>query len=407
MTTTAQTERDTIRQLARRVAELAGGQKNRRIMQRWKDCNARRPVDRAPVWCRPVGCWSELLPAEAFVCQDPTLRRIEGTFRSILIKDDIGDDSIVPGTFDVPAVFDVDPANRYGVDVRRQRPDDAGGAWAYDPPLKSDADFEKLRLPTFTYDAAETRRRLDAAETLLGDILPVRRTCGAPGTATLGNPAAYLRGLTEMMLDCAAAPARMHRLMAYVRDWTLTAMDQVASAGLLTPNNTGPMTCSDPVGPARPGGRVGYENLWVHANSQEFDQVSPAMWEEFCLAYQLPIIERFGASYYGCCENLTHKIDPVLAIGNLRMFTCSAWTDLDVVRAKCGRDYVIMWRQKASDVVFPDDVATIRRDLQNGARSLRGHHYQIVLRELQTLVGHMDRLHVWTAEAKDAAARWA
>jgi hypothetical protein len=66
-----------------------------------------------------------------------------------------------------------------------------------------------------------------------------------------------------------------------------------------------------------------------------------------------------------------------------------------------------MWRQKASDVVFPDDVETIRRDLEEGMRTLRGCHVQIVLRELQTLAGHPDRLHVWTRLAKETAARFA
>jgi hypothetical protein len=50
-----------------------------------------------------------------------------------------------------------------------------------------------------------------------------------------------------------------------------------------------------------------------------------------------------------------------------------------------------MWRQKASDVVFPDDVETIRNDLEQGCKQLQGFHYQIVLRELQTLSGHPDR----------------
>lgn len=78
----------------------------------------------------------------------------------------------------------------------------------------------------------------------------------------------------------------------------------------------------------------------------------------------------------------------------------------DVVIDKCGADYTIMWRQKASDVVFPDDPSTIRRDLFEGARRLQGCHYQIVLRELQALAGHPDRLHVWTAHAKEAAAEY-
>jgi hypothetical protein len=65
---------------------------------------------------------------------------------------------------------------------------------------------------------------------------------------------------------------------------------------------------------------------------------------------------------------------------------------LEAVQNAVGRDYVILWRQKASDVIFPDDVETIRRDLAEGCKQLQGYHYQIVLSELQTLSGHPDRL---------------
>jgi hypothetical protein len=38
---------------------------------------------------------------------------------------------------------------------------------------------------------------------------------------------------------------------------------------------------------------------------------------------------------------------------------------------------------------------------------LQGFHYQIVLRELQTLSGHPDRLHEWTRAAIEMAAEYA
>jgi hypothetical protein len=69
-----------------------------------------------------------------------------------------------------------------------------------------------------------------------------------------------------------------------------------------------------------------------------------------------------------------------------------------------------MWRQKASDVVFPDDVQTIRRDLEDGCRQLQGFRYQIVLRarpRVQTLSGHRDRLYEWTRAAIEMAAKHA
>ena len=60
-------------------------------------------------------------------------------------------------------------------------------------------------------------------------------------------------------------------------------------------------------------------------------------------------------------------------------FHIVVWTSLEAVQRAVGQDYVIMWRQKASDVVFPDDepgrpaAATIRRDLEQGCQQLQGY----------------------------------
>ena len=407
MSTDADRERAWVRELAHQVATIAADPENERIPKRWRDVNALRKPDRAPVWCRPVGAWPELLPEDELRCEEPWLRSVERGFRRTLIKRDIGDDSPVDEWFAVPAVFDREPASVWGLEVKRRPSGVAGGAWAYDPALTTEADFDKLRLPTYAYNHERTEAALARAHDLLGDILPVRRVCGIPLGATLCNYAAALRGLTEIMMDMATQPHLVHRLMAHVRDGVLGAIDQVEATGLLTPNNTGPMTCSDPVGPPPADGTLTCKNLWLMANSQEFDQVSPAMWDEFLLRYQMPIYERFGLTGYGCCESLTHKLDGVLSIPNLRIFVSSAWTDLHKVVERVGTDYVIMWRQKASDVVFPDDETTIRRDLVEGTRKLQGCRYQIVLRELQSLFGHRDRLHLWTRLAKEAATRHA
>ena len=404
---TKQNERSIVRDLAKQVAELANEEKNETIRRRWRDVNALRKPDRPPVWCRPVGAWGEILPDDSLTCTDPWLRNAERDFRRILFKREVDDDDPLDDHFPVRAAFDVDPPNTWGLDIGRHKPNVAGGAWQYDPPLKTEADLDKLRLPTFTYNDEKTQAAQSKADDLLGDILPVRLVCHAPLSVTLCNYAAYHRGLTEIMMDMAVSPELMHRLMAHFRDGVLKAMREVEAAGLLTPNNTGPMNCSDPIGAEPVGDKHTYKSLWCMANSQEFDQVSPAMWEEFLLNYQKPIFEQFGLVGYGCCENLTKKIDGVLSIPNLRIFVSSAWTDLDKVIEKVGTDYVIMWRQKASDVVFPDDIATIRHDLDEGLRKLKGCHVQVVLRELQTLAGHPDRLHHWARAAKDIAAKYA
>lgn len=399
-------EREEVRNLARQIAELAASERMDKIRQRWRDANARRSGNRAPVYCRPIGCWPELLPEEFLVCTDPGLRRLEREFRKKLLKHEIGDDTIIEDKMGVAAVFRVTPENKWGLEPQRKHSGIDGGAWAYDPPLKSMRDLDALQLPRFQYDAEETDQRVNWLNDVLGDILPVSIYCGPLLGGTIGSHVADLRGLGQMMMDMMLEPEWLHRLTAHIRDAVLQAMADVAETGLLTPNNHGEMYCADPIGSPPASSRpYTYANCICAANSQEYDQVSPAFWEEFCLNYQLPIFEEFGAVAYGCCENLTQKINAVLRIPNLAIFVSSAWTDLDTAIDHIGDRHTIMWRQKASDVVLPDDTSGTRKHLDEGCRRLRDCHYQIVLRELQTLADHPNRLHEWTRLAIEAAER--
>ncbi|HBG26908.1 MAG: hypothetical protein A2Y10_10515 [Planctomycetes bacterium GWF2_41_51] len=407
MKNSLQHERQIVRSLVEKVAEYSSETENQRIIQRWKDVNALRKPDRAPVWCRPVGCWKELLPQEILQCKNPWLRSLEYKFRQLLIKRYIGDDEPIMPYFEVNAVFDAKPSNIWGVEVGKHKSTSDGGAWAYDPPLKIETDFDKLILPKYIYNKVATARLMEQTNELLGDIMEVRLQYGPDfDSATMGTAAADLRGLEQIMMDMIAEPKLMHRLASYLLEAQQTKLDMWEKSGMITPNNNMPMLLSDPVGQRRADGTYTLSNCWCAANSQEFDQVSPAMWEEFCLNYQKKILKRFGYVCYGCCENLAKKIDGVLSIPNLRILVCSAWTGLDAVLERVNKDYCIMWRQKASDVVFPDNIKKVRQDLEEGFKKLKGQYFQVVLRELQTLCGHQDRLHAWTAIAKELAAKY-
>jgi hypothetical protein len=103
---------------------------------------------------------------------------------------------------------------------------------------------------------------------------------------------------------------------------------------------------------------------------------------------------------------LTRKIDGVLKIPNLRIFVCTAWTDLEKVVDAVGDRYTIMWRQKATDVVFANDMTSIQKHFEEGMRIAQGCYVQIVLRELQTLNGRPERLADWAKVAKDVVAKF-
>jgi hypothetical protein len=394
-----------VRDLARRAAELASSEEYERRRKRWRDVNERRRPDRAPVWCRPAGVWKDLLPPEALQCADPFCRSVEYTLRQQLFKHSLGDDHIFEPWWGVGAVWDCDTEHVWGVPIGCLVESTELGGFRYDPPVKALEDYERVTVPTFTYNERKTETALSRMADLLGDAMPVRLTCQPPVGPSQGIILQQLRGMQAMLDDLAFHPELVHRTMAKLTEGALRAARVAEALGLLTPNHYGPMVCSDAVNGTAAAGAVKLHNLWVTANSQEFQVVSPRMQEEFLLNYQIPVMQQYGAVEYGCCEDLTHKIDIVLRIPNLRVFVCSAWTDLDRVVEKCGARYTIMWRQSAQAVVYPDDLAPIRRHLAEGMRKLRGCYYQVVLRELETLHGHPNRLREWAQAAIAAAER--
>jgi hypothetical protein len=173
----------------------------------------------------------------------------------------------------------------------------------------------------------------------------------------------------------------------------------------MTENNDDPIHFSESLKTSPPNVPVHTRDMWLRTESQQFQGVGPDMWREFCLAYQKPIMQRFRYVSYGCCENLTDRIDDVLAIPNLRIFVKGPWTDLPTAAAKCQDRFSIVWRQMASEVIFATDMSPVRKRLEEGMVISQGCHRSIVLQEVATCNGNPRRLHEWVTMAKDVAER--
>jgi hypothetical protein len=395
--------RATIRELAQRAAEIAASADMAYCRRLWRDVNSLRLPERPPVICHP-GCWEELLPRASLVGQDPFEANVEYQLRQMLYKWEIGDDTVIEPWWGVPAAIHLEGEHEWGLPVGYTHSGVPGGAWRYEPPIREEADLERIVPPRYRHDAAATDETAARMHDLLGDILPVRVTCSVPGPgAWLHGWATQLCGVKELLLYMMDRPRWVHRLMATLRDGFLGVMAQIEGMGVLTLNNTGLMACDDLPQPDS-NGHVRLCDLWGRGESQEFQGVGPAQYEEFLLRYQRPILERFGLTFYGCCEDLTNKIALVLSIPNLRRFVCSPWTDLGKLVAAVGDRYCIEWRQKATDVVFAPDMAPIRKHLERGLRTARGTPIQIVLQELETVNGRPERLKEWAAAAKETGA---
>jgi len=400
-------ERSYIRELAAMTVEIAREPRMKPIIKRWRDVNSGRMPDRAPVWCRPAGCWSEMLPQDSLVCKDPFLKKMEYYLRQTLLRRDIDDDHPVYEYFKVNAVIECNSETPYGFEYKKHSLDEEGSAWGYESALENADDFKRLVVPQYKFNAEKTAEQIALHENLLGDILEIKATAvnGFFSVATVCSQAANLRGMEQMMMDMLLEPELMHHLMRVITDGVMNYLDAVEESKLIVPNIDEAMLMSDPLRPLSKDGKYTLKDCWCAGNSQEFDQVNPKMTQEFLIDYQNEIFERFGASCYGCCENLTQKIDQVLTVPNLRIFVSSAWSDLAKIVKKTEGKHCIMWRHSASDVTCLENLNKVRKDTEKGAKILKGRRYQVVLRELQTLLGRENRIYDWAQMCKEIIAK--
>ncbi|MFW5857315.1 MAG: hypothetical protein ACOCX4_05495 [Planctomycetota bacterium] len=402
-------ERELVRSLAKEYAAAAADPVMEERRQLWRNLHNLK-VTRPPIYVRAFA-WKEM-PQKECACEDPFLRGIEAFFRNQLFRYSFGDDTVLDPWFTVGAAL---TCWGWGLSGDRTHSAEAGGSWKVDYPVKDlEADLEKLRPPQHGIDEAATAERLERTREVIGDILPVTLDRGPAYRNFAGDISTdlhYLRGIENFMLDMMDNPGAYHRLLAFMRDGVLRTHDQAEAAGdwcLVSQGNQA--FCFGGEGirePAPDVCGVPRKDLWCFCAAQEHTLVSPAMHDEFLFQYQKPILEHFGQVAYGCCEDLSKKIDMLRQLPNLRRIAVSPMADVGACAEQIGTDYVISYRPSPADMVAygfdPDRVRTI---LRQDFAALRGTHFDITLKDVETVEGDPDRCRRWTAVVREEIDRY-
>jgi hypothetical protein len=395
---------EVLRGLARQYAERAADpiqDERRRLWSRLNSLKAERPTVLATfgmwnVWCR------EVFADSTMQCEDPFHRAYERMLRMALFAADIGDDTIFEPWITVDAVRAGGWRRMYGLEEGNSGVTEEGGSWQFDPPIKDWADIGKLDPAPHRIDEEATARLVERVEGIFGDILPVnveRGPAWSGFSADISTSLAGLRGLEQVMIDMYESPGELHHLLGLMRDAVLAAQDAAEAAGDygLTSQGNQAMTYCEELEPPRAnsGPRV-RRNLWGFCAAQEFALISPKMHDEFLLQYQLPIIEKFGLVAYGCCENLTQKIDMLRRVPNLRTIAVTPSADVAKCADQIGQDYVMSWRPNPTDMVCASfDEDRIRRIIRAGMEASKGCTVTLHLKDVETVQGEPDRLKRW------------
>ena len=401
-------DRTTLRDLAKRVAGIAALPVMAERREMWTRHNALRRV-RPMVLVFPEGAWRELLPRDACRCAGEDARRIEWQLRRRLYHHEhLHDDTVIEAEWFVDAVIH---STGWGLEPRWHPSSDPTGAKGFDPVIRSPGDVDKLRLPDFTYDAEATARREAAIRELLGDILTVKRRGVRHVSFHLMAQYCNRRGLGEAMMDMAVRPQMVHDALSTFAAGERKRLEFYVRRNLLSLNNDSTYHSSGGNGytddlPAEgfDPDRVRLADMWGSAESQEMAQVSPEMHAEFALAYEKPLLEPFGLTGYGCCEDLTRKLDEVLAIANLRRVSISPWADVEACAERLQGRCIFSWKPHPAHLCGAFDPGRIRDYLRHAVEATTGCVFEMILKDTHTCENRPERFTRWTDIARELAA---
>ena len=406
-----------LRELAKQYSEIAAKPVQEERRRLWRDHFSLKHT-RAPILVT-YGMWNvwcqEVFPDEVMQCEDPFYRSHERWLRMQMFHDTIGDDYIFEPWIAASVAYATSGGiygEAWGVSATRTTSDTHGGSWKATPPIQSWDDMSKLEPPPHAIDEEATRRNVERLTDAVGDILTIDVSRGpilSGFAADISTTLAGVRGLEQIMIDMYESPEQLHSLLAFLRDGVLANQQQAEDAGDISvncgQNQAMPYEESLPAREPNTRNRKRSE-LWGFFAAQEFALISPEFHDEFLLQYQLPIIEKYALVHYGCCEDLTRKIDMLRRIPNLRSIAVTPVADVARCAEQIGTDYVISWRPNPTDMVCAGwDEDRIRRQLTNGLAACRDGFPHIHLKDIETVQGDTNRLRRWTQIAREVVER--
>ncbi len=399
-------DKQILRDLAKQVAEIAAQPVQKERIKNWTALNSLKP-NRPMVFADPQNGWGELTPTNPCQCEHPSVSHWEWNLRASLIRNQlIKDDAPIMNILDVN--WDI-KITGFGLAETQHRTGFEGGSYRWEAPIKTADDMKKLTFQEFDVDRESTEATYCLAQEIFGDILNVRKVGVNFFRFGLTRVLIHLRGLDQMMIDMYEEPELLHDLMAFLRDNHTHFMDFCERENVLSLNN-GPEMINGSGGnavntdlPASDfNGTVRLKDMFCWGESQETVGVGPKQFDEFVLAYQLPLMKRFGLVDYGCCEPVDNKIDLIIAkVPQLRWVSVSPWANREMLAQKIGNKFVYVYKPNPSRICSPTpDWKAAEEEVRETLRIAKGCNVSLIMKDTSTFHHQPDRITRWSDMAR-------
>lgn len=378
-----------LRELAKKVTGITSSSKQDVRRKAWSNHNSL--IHERPLIYMRAYAFHECIEKSDMKCIDPFYRDYEYKMHRLIFHDTLNDDLVLEPWLTVDAV---NKALRWGVPVELGEKPTAHGAAAYKTVINTEQDIKKLVGAKHEIDEAATDELYNKLDDAVGDIIKInlnRVSQFGMWNMDISTDLAKLRGLEQIMWDAYDNPEFLHSILAYMRDTILKNHEDAENAGdfSLSCNQNQAVAYANNL--ERPKANIfgkKRSEIWGFMASQEFTTFSPDMFNEFMLRYQKPIIEQFGLSSYGCCEDLTNKISLLKNIKNLRRIAVSPFADVRSCAQQIGSDYIVSWRPNPSSMISTGlDEDFIRKHMRENFAIFKENKsfFDITLKDVETI----------------------
>jgi len=392
-------ERQYLRELAKRVAELAALPEMEQKRKLWIDHNAGKVT--TPVIIMETGTFHQdfIVP---FKTETPIGQMLENILLTkILNHENICDDKVVSAVVEIQRqigfkLFDVDYEYHHAKDAE-------GRSLGYSVEhvvTDLERDLPNLKKSMWYYDKESTQRNLDQANEILGDILPVKPINIANTWTMVTIHAVRLMGMENYFMAMMETPELTREFLKRITDEVIGYIKWQEAEGLLTLNNddhyagSGSYGFTDQLPQKDFNGHVRTIDLWGNTNSQESVGISPELYADMVFPNLVRLAELFGLNYYGCCEPVDDILEGSLKnLPRLRKVSISPWCD-DVRVGNYLRGTGIVFACKPSpNFVGVDkfDQEGLYNDTVHTLKAASGCALEFSFRDIYSLCGERER----------------
>jgi hypothetical protein len=388
-------DKEVLRRLGEVYAGIASQPVHKEKTVIWKklnDLDSERPA----LWINEIP-WHEMNVDDELTlqCRDTWARQLETTLRKEIYQwRHMPGDMILNDFIECPLVIhSSDFGLHEEVDIAKTDEENEIVSRHFIRQIQEPEDIAKIKMPVITHHSDVTDLTYQIMSDLYRDIYPVKKV---GQTHIWFTPWDYLIrwwGIQEAMMDLVLRPEMVHEgVERMVQAW-MVELDQFEEQDLLSLDNRNIRVGSGGYGYTGelPGKefdpeQVRSKNMWGCSNAQIFSEVSPEMHWEFAIEHDMKWLERWGLTYYGCCEPLDKKLHLMRKIPNLRKISVSPWNDFAFVAHELGGDYALS--VKPSPAIFSGDswnAETARKEIRDIVKTFEGCHIEIIMKDISTV----------------------